>query len=73
MKFSPLRSQLLQMAISGKLTEQLDSEPEVAQLGSAPAPDEVPFAIPPKWKWVRLEQACTYIQRGKSPKYSEIK
>ena len=73
MKFSPLRSQLLQLAISGKLTEQLDSEPEVAQLGSAPAPDEVPFAIPPKWKWVRLEQACTYIQRGKSPKYSEIK
>ncbi len=56
MKFSPLRSQLLQLAISGKLTEQLDSEPEVAQLGSAPAPDEVPFAIPPKWKWVQLGQ-----------------
>ncbi|HIV56111.1 MAG TPA: restriction endonuclease subunit S [Candidatus Anaerobiospirillum stercoravium] len=56
MKFSPLRSQLLQLAISGKLAAQFDSEPEVAQLGPAPAPDAVPFAIPPKWKWVQLGQ-----------------
>ncbi len=55
MKFSPLRSQLLQLAISGKLIEQSDSEPEVAQLGPAPASDEVPFALPPKWKWVQLK------------------
>lgn len=72
MKFSPLRSQLLQMAISGKLTAQLDSEPEVAQLGSAPAPDEVPFAIPPKWKWVQLGQVFS-MSAGKNIKANLIK
>ena len=35
--------------------------------------DEIPFDIPTSWVWVRLEQLCTYIQRGKSPKYSEIR
>lgn len=73
MKFSPLRDQILTLALTGQLVEQRAAEPEVQQIGPAPAPDEVPFAIPAKWKWVRLEQVCTYIQRGKSPKYSEIK
>ena len=72
MKFSPLRSQLLQMAISGKLTAQFDSEPEVAQLGSAPAPDEVPFALPPKWKWVQLGQVFS-MSAGKNIKANLIK
>lgn len=70
MKFSPLRSQLLQQAISGKLTAQLDSEPEVAQLGSAPAPDEVPFAIPPKWKWVQAQFLGNW-KAGATPPRSE--
>jgi type I restriction enzyme, S subunit len=32
-------------------------------------PDEVPFDLPRSWEWVRLDNICSYIQRGKSPVY----
>lgn len=35
--------------------------------------DEIPFPIPSSWVWCRLDDICSYIHRGKSPKYSEIK
>ena len=34
--------------------------------------DEVPFDIPDGWEWARLEMVTSYIQRGKSPRYSLI-
>ena len=48
-----LKDSLLQVAIEGKLVPQLESEPEVEQIGDAP--EEVPFEIPKKWKWVQLK------------------
>lgn len=35
--------------------------------------DEIPFDIPENWHWVRLDDLCEYLQRGKSPKYSSTK
>ena len=35
--------------------------------------DEIPFDIPANWVWIRLDDICSFIHRGKSPKYSLIK
>ena len=35
--------------------------------------EEIPFDIPVNWAWVRLDDICSFIHRGKSPKYSLIK
>ena len=34
--------------------------------------EEIPFDIPSNWTWVRLDDICSFIHRGKSPKYSLI-
>ena len=34
--------------------------------------DEIPFSIPSTWKWVRLGDITSYIQRGKSPSYAGL-
>ena len=52
MNAADLRASILQVAIEGKLVPQLESEPEVEQIGEAP--EDVPFKIPKKWKWLRL-------------------
>lgn len=33
--------------------------------------EEIPYDLPSGWVWCRLNDACEYIQRGKSPKYTE--
>ena len=33
--------------------------------------DEIPYELPDGWVWCRLDDICRYIQRGKSPKYTE--
>lgn len=53
MNAQQLRAAILQQAIEGKLVPQLDSEPAVEQIGDAP--ENVPFAIPEKWKWISFE------------------
>lgn len=70
MNAEQLKASILQQAIEGKLVPQLVEEGVVEQIGSVP--EEVPFEIPESWKWVRMENACKYIQRGKSPKYSDV-
>lgn len=64
-----LRAKVLQKAIEGKLVPQLESEPEVEQIGEAP--EEVPFEIPNKWKWVRFQDVGSFIS-GWTPKAEEL-
>ena len=52
MNFDALRQKILEKAIRGELVPQLESEPEVSQIGEVS--EDVPFAIPKKWKWVRV-------------------
>lgn len=59
-----LWNSILQQAISGKLVPQLDSEPEVEQVGPAPAQDEVPFELPAKWKLVKMSDIAESIRYG---------
>jgi type I restriction enzyme, S subunit len=33
-------------------------------------PDDLPFPIPLSWRWARLNDLTSYIQRGKSPEYA---
>lgn len=33
--------------------------------------DEKPFEIPESWEWCRLGELCSFLSRGKSPKYSD--
>ena len=53
------RQLCLEKAIQGKLVPQLESELEVEQIGEAP--EDVPFAIPEKWKWVLFSDAVKVI------------
>ena len=62
-----LKASLLQAAIEGKLVPQLESEPEVKQIGGAP--EEVPFEIPKKWKWIPLS-LLGRLQTGTTPSKS---
>ncbi len=86
-----LRELVIQLAISGRLVERIETEgaisPDIeaaAALRRAyeqelelratrlhPPLDSRPFPVPDHWQWIRLEQLCLYIQRGKGPKYVE--
>ncbi|WP_083879536.1 restriction endonuclease subunit S [Geminocystis herdmanii] len=53
--------------------ERLIKEGKIKKQKPLPAitPDEIPYDIPDTWQWIKLDHICSYIQRGKSPKYVE--
>ena len=46
---------------------------EKSEDGAVCIDEEIPFEIPSNWAWVRLDDICSFIHRGKSPQYSPIK
>ena len=46
---------------------------ENSEDGAVCIDEEITFEIPSNWAWVRLDDICSFIHRGKSPKYSLIK
>lgn len=84
-----LKNSILQLAMQGKLVEQRAEEGTARELfvqirmekvqcvkeKTLPeiTEDEIPYEVPQSWEWVRLANVCIYLQRGKSPKYSDIK
>lgn len=65
MHFERLRQLLIQKAIEGKLVPQLAEEPAVEQIGEAP--EEVPFEIPEKWKWIQFKYTCNSLDGKRIP------
>ena len=61
-----IREEKRRLVEEGKLKKKDIEETPVSE-------DEMPFKIPESWEWVRLEDICIYISRGKSPVYSEIR
>ena len=55
---SALKNRLLDLAIRGMLVPQIDGEAGVKQIGNVP--EKVPFEIPKKWKWVKLDDIAPY-------------
>lgn len=71
MNFDVLRQKILEKAIRGELVPQLESEPKVKQIGEAP--EDVPFAIPEKWKWVSASYVQTLVRGVTFPASAKAK
>ncbi|MCI7708912.1 MAG: restriction endonuclease subunit S [Sutterella parvirubra] len=56
------RSLCLERAIKGALVPQLNDEPAAEQIGEVP--EDIPFSIPEKWKWVQLKAIGTIVGGG---------
>lgn len=53
--------------------EHLLMEKKIKRVKPSPSitENEIPYKLPEEWQWVRLDSICSYIQRGKGPKYVE--
>ena len=73
------KQEVLRMAICGELVSQDPTdEPAIELLKRINSNIEIPcdnphypFDIPQSWCWIKLGALCSFLSRGKSPKYSE--
>ena len=51
---------------------KIKRSPKTAKASDTPHyPQDVPFEVPDGWEWVTIGKLCSFLSRGKSPKYSE--
>jgi len=75
------KQKVLQKAIEGELVPQNPDEESAIELLKRLNPNikipcdnpHYPYEIPKNWAWVKLKELCSFLSRGKSPKYSEIR
>ena len=72
------KSKILDLAIHGKLVPQDPNDEPAIKLLKRINPDftpcdngHYPFDVPNEWKWCKMNDLCSFLSRGKSPKYSE--
>lgn len=75
------KSKILDLAIHGKLVPQDANDEPALDLLKRINPRAVascdnphyaePFELPDGWTWCKLMDLCTFLSRGKSPKYSD--
>ena len=72
------KNKILDLAIHGKLVLQDPNDEPAIELLKHINPDFTPcdnghytFDVPNGWNWCKLNDLCSFLSRGKSPKYSE--
>ena len=73
------KGKILDLAIHGKLVPQDPNDEPASELLTHINPKaeitcdngHYPFAVPNGWIWCKLNDLCSFLSRGKSPKYSE--
>ena len=73
------KRKILDLAIHGKLVPQDPNDEPASELLKRINPKaeitcdngHYPFAVPNEWIWCKLNDLCSFLSRGKSPKYSE--
>ena len=74
------KSKILDLAIHGKLVPQDSTDESAIELLKRINPKftpcdnaHCPYEIPKNWYWCRLIDLCSFLSRGKSPIYSEVR
>ena len=73
------KSKILDLAIHGELVPQDPNDEPASELLKRISPEaeitcdngHYPFDVPNGWIWCKLNDLCSFLSRGKSPKYSE--